>query len=203
MAIYLVALFVLLILLYGLLESWRQFRNFWRRQFSLEVTPGQVAFDVALGIIVPILCLIFDPLVFRSHDGFMGGPGILQPFGIFAYTSIGLGMLALSLWFLLGDHIQWASAFLAGIFLYGVLFACLLGILLLPMSFIGLLAGIGILGFTPFLSALVFLRNGVRVYRQARQQFTSKWTFRVHILLGVVLIIALPLIIHAINLFRL
>jgi len=156
MAIYIVALFVLLILLYGLIESRRQFRNFWRRQFSSEVTRGQVAFDVVLGIIVPVQCLILDPVVFRFHDGLMSGPGILQPFRIFAYTSIGLGMLALSLWLLLGDRIQWASAFLAGVFLYGALFACLLGILLLPMSFIGLLVGIGVLGFTPFLSSLVF-----------------------------------------------
>jgi hypothetical protein len=50
----------------------------------------------------------------------------------------------------------------------GAIFAGLLGLVLLPLSLIGLAFGIGVLGFSPFATAFVFLRNGVRAARLDR-----------------------------------
>src|SRR5512140_2734051 len=77
-------------------------RSFWGRQFDSKVTRGQVAFDVTLGIIVPILCLIFDPVVFQNQLRY--GQSILNPIRVLGYTSIALGIVALSLWLLLSRY---------------------------------------------------------------------------------------------------
>ena len=47
----------------------------------------------------------------------------------------------------------------------GALFSFLIGVVILPFSLLGLLWVIGIFGFTPFLTALVYLRNSVRAIR--------------------------------------
>lgn len=189
------------IVLYGLTEGHWKSRNFWRQQFDSKVTGGQAAFDIIMGVTMPTLCLIRDPVVFQNHLAY--GQSILGPIKVFAYTSIGPGILALSLWLLLSRYLKRTSAFVAGIFFYGALFALLLGILILPVSFIGLFGLIGVLGFTPFLSSLVFLRNGVRAYRQANEQIEKKWARGVSIILGVVLIILIPILMQAIGPFHL
>jgi hypothetical protein len=52
----------------------------------------------------------------------------------------------------------------------GGVFALLLGIVLLPFSVIGLMVLIGVFGFTPFLTAAVYLRHGTHVVRAAAAQ---------------------------------
>ena len=142
-------------------------QKFWRRQFSLTATRPQITFDVIVGIILPLLCLIFDPIVFRG--GFRGeGGGILKNFQLFAYTVIGLEVLTLAVWLIWGQRVgAWASA-IAGILLAGSLFSLLIGIILLPLSLLGLFfAFIGVLGFTPFITYIIYLRNGRRALRAA------------------------------------
>jgi len=173
--------------------------DFWGRQFNSEVTRGQVAFDVALGIIMPILCLIFDPMVFRNQAAL--DHGFHKPFEVFGDTSIALGIVALSLWLLLSRYLNRASAFLAGIFFYGAFFALLLGILILPLSVIGLLGLIGVLGFTPFFTSFVFLRNGVRAYRRATEHSEMNWSVRMSFVSGMILIIVIPILVQTMNFF--
>ena len=48
--------------------------GFWRRQFAPSLTRPQVVFDITFGVIGPILCFGFDPLVFR---GGLGGAPLL------------------------------------------------------------------------------------------------------------------------------
>jgi len=123
--------------------NWKS-KSFWKSQFDSTVTQSQVIFDVVLGVIMPVLCLVFDPVVFRNLLPL--GQAILSSIKIFGYVSIILGIIALSLWLLLRHHLSWLNAFLAGILLYGAFFALLLGIVLLPFSVIGLLGLVGILG---------------------------------------------------------
>jgi hypothetical protein len=70
------------------------------------------------------------------------------------------------------------------------MFASLLGLFLLPMSVIGLAMLIGILGFTPFVTAFVFSRNMVRAFRSSLER---KCRVVGPVLLGVALSCALPL----------
>jgi hypothetical protein len=136
-------------------------RPFWQRQFGPEPSRWQVAFDLAAGILLPLVCLAADPIVFRG-DSFM--PPLLGHRALLCYAAIGTSLLALALWLLC----RRPAALLAGFLLAGALFALLLGVFLLPFSMIGLFAnGLGALGLSPFLTAFVFWRNGLRAWARA------------------------------------
>lgn len=103
---------------------------------------------VAVGIVLPLLCLAYDPIVFRASFG----KPILGSFIISGYGFIALSALALGAWLPLR---RFPSIF-CGFLFAGCLFALAVGIVLLPISVIGLLIVIGILGFSPFLTAATF-----------------------------------------------
>src|SRR6059036_1217018 len=46
--------------------------RFWKRQFLGPATTPQIIFDVVFGIVGPVLCFVFDPVVFRGD--FLGEP---------------------------------------------------------------------------------------------------------------------------------
>lgn len=159
----------------------------WPKAFSLDATRGQIIFDVVMGILMPIVCLVCDPVVFR-RDGL---------FSIFVWTSdrgapynsltllggahfyipiIGFGIVTFALWLLLGTRLKWGLGFVTGILLVGSLFALTIGAILLLPSAAGLATyGIGIFGFTPLFTSIVFLRNGVRMLRQANGHIDRIW----------------------------
>ena len=66
--------------------------GFWSRQGTPPATRGQILFDVVFGIVLPIACILSDPIVFRSGHG----PGMIFPFPAFAYAFIGLEALLLA-----------------------------------------------------------------------------------------------------------
>jgi hypothetical protein len=133
--------------------------GFWRRQFVLPATTPQIILDVVFGMVGPVLCFAFDPVVFR--DGFMGRP-LFQEFQLFAYSFSALEIAALSAWLLFGARLSRGRGFIGGVLVGGALFCLATGLVLLPFSVLGLMFGIGIFGFTPFVTAIVYLRNGCR-----------------------------------------
>jgi hypothetical protein len=133
--------------------------SFWRRQFAPQPSHRQTAFDIAFGIAMPLICLYFDPGIFRRPVG----NAELGPYVIVAGVAIALGFVSLTGWLVL----RWPAALLAGCLSGGGIFALLLGIVLLPMSVLGVFFVIGILGFTPLATAFVFFRNAVRAYYAA------------------------------------
>ena len=152
--------------------------RFWSRQFSNEVTTTQLIFDVVFGVVAPFLCFVFDPIVF--NNGFGGTPFSpdLAPFKVLVYFFSGL-----------------LNAVIAGVVLSGAFFCVLIGVLILPLSLLGLMVLVGVFGFTPFLVAFVYLRNGVRALNTSKPlldqaQLTSS------LLLGAVLVICPPVIAH-------
>jgi hypothetical protein len=138
-------------------------QGFWQRQFAVKATPKQLAFDVFMGIFAPILCIKFDPMVFNE---------LLPSSQVFVYSIIGLEIATLALWLLLGTHLKLLAGFIGGILLSGALFSFVIGIFLLPLSILGLILIVGILGFTPFFTCFVFLRNGVRALGQANEKIS-------------------------------
>jgi hypothetical protein len=78
-------------------------------------------------MLLPIVCLVADPIVFRSssHDS-----PKLPKHALFAYTAIGLAFLALSLWLLC----RRPASLLAGLLLGESFFALVLGLILFPAS---------------------------------------------------------------------
>jgi hypothetical protein len=142
-------------------------RPFWQRQFAPEPSWWQVAFDLAAGILLPLVCLAADPIIFRDpHMSPLLASPLLGRYTLLCYAAIGTGLLALALWLLC----RRPAALLAGFLVAGALFALLLGVVLLPFSLLGLLAmGFGALGLSPFLTAFVFWRNGVRAWARANR----------------------------------
>lgn len=141
--------------------------NFWKRQFQLRATSGQRIFDALLGGMTPLACLILDPGVLK-HGRLFGEP-LLENWGVYVHTEIALGLVLLG-YFL---TFQRASSFLAGGLLGCGIFSLLLGLLLLPLSVFSLFISepIGIFGFTPIFSGLVFMRNSCRCCRALHQTF--------------------------------
>ncbi len=130
--------------------------EFWERQFNGKPTWKQLAFDVAFGAVGPVGCLIADPVVFQP-DG-VAMYGVLQDVRLFAYLVSAIGVAALGYWVVARK----GSRVLAGV-LYGVaVFSLVLGVVMLPISVLGLVVLIGALGFMPFLAAFVFWRNAQR-----------------------------------------
>jgi len=132
--------------------------SFWKRQFAPEVTEAQIAFDVAAGILLPLACLLLDPIVFRSPKG------VLAPYALAAYLAIGLSLIHLAIWLIA----RRPAPYLAGALAAGAFLSFLIGMVLLPYRVFGLMIVVGVLGFAPFLTSFVYLRNCIRAFALAR-----------------------------------
>ncbi len=165
--------------------------GFWRRQFSDDVTSAQTAFDVIIGVIAPVLCFIFDPVVFNNRFGDVPLSLDLYRFKLLVYLFSGLAILTLSLWLILKERSGSLSAVFAGILLSGAVCSLLIGIVILPLSMIGLLFLIGILGFTPFLVFFVYLRNAARAFNTAKRLVQQSQIMGL-VLLGVLVVSSPP-----------
>ena len=152
----------------------RRLRPFWRRQFAESVTPAQRRFDVAFGFVMPALCLVFDPIVFRGWS--FGEGALLSRWQFYAYTISAMEMVALAAWLLRADGRGRPPAALGGMLLAGGLFSLVVGVVIMPFSLLGIIFFfVGLLGFTPFFTAVVYLRNGWRAALPGRSGDDMSW----------------------------
>lgn len=172
----------------------QRLNTFWQRQFVEAETSRQRAFDLLFGVIAPILCLIFDPAVFR---GSTMGRAYLGPIQIFAYLSISLGIVILSTRLFVPIRSDLLTGALGGVLLLGGFLAFALGIILLPVTILAVLIARfeGIFGLIPFLTAFVFARNGVRAMREIRP-LDNKAALAAVILLSIVLVLGFPVVLQ-------
>ena len=112
--------------------------------------------DLLGGMVLPMLCLAYDPIVFRDGPSGAIGIGYTQS----SDTDVIVQMLALVAWMTVGWWFtRWRPCF-PGFLFVGAIVSGFIGVLLAFFSLIGLLFyGIGMLGFTPFLTCAVFSRN--------------------------------------------
>lgn len=109
------------------------------------------------GVLLPILAVLFDPYIFQ-------GEGIFSRWTGAAYALIAVGVLSMSYWLLSRS----ASSYLAGILTVCSFLSFVLGVLILPASFIGIFFfGIGLLGFIPFATSYIFYKSATFVWREA------------------------------------
>jgi hypothetical protein len=163
--------------------------GFWKRQFDPPASPRQQQFDLLVGIVLPVICVLLDPAIFRS---FAGGSWFLKHLRLFAYMEITAGILAL-LYYMLTRR---ASSFLTGLLLGSALFAFSLGIAMLPMTLIGMLFLIGVFGLSPFFTSFVFARSAARSWRQCDAR-DSRGPRKLPIALGFIMILAIPAILQS------
>jgi hypothetical protein len=132
---------------------------------AIPAPPGKIKLkrcivDLLGGIALPAMCLVYDPLVFRE--------GSADRLRALAFVAIVLQMLTLPIWMVGGRRLGRCGALVGGALCVGAAVAGILGVVLVPISFIGLIVfGIGLLGFTPFLTCVVFARNALDAVRYA------------------------------------
>jgi hypothetical protein len=137
--------------------------GFWAKQFEPNRTSAQDAFDVVFGLVLPILCLVADPVVFKSFPLF--GPAILEDYQLLAYVVCTVEMGFFLVWRTFPKRVTAFSPLFAGVFLIGACFSIVIGLAMLPVTLLTILLVIGLLGLLPFVSAFVYLRNGVRALK--------------------------------------
>lgn len=166
--------------------------GYWRRQFGVRSTSRQLIFDLVVGAVLPILCLLFDPIVFR--DSVFSAE--LPKLRIFAYVFIALQTLGLCLWLPFRNRPTRAAAWFAGIFFSGAMASLALGIAIFPLSVIGCVAAfVGVFGLTPFFTAFVYFRNAVRARAWARIHASAP-RVAISLVLGATLIVAGPIVLQ-------
>ena len=153
----------------------KQQLGFWRRQFQREVTARQRIFDWAFGVVIPVLCCLFDPLVFK---GDLWGIALFADYKPFAYILSFVSIMSMATWLIWGKKLKWANALFAGLFAVGGAVSLLVGIALIPISLIGLIFLIGVLGFTPLVSSIIYLRNARRAFLYAYPLFDRRQLVR-------------------------
>ncbi len=128
--------------------------GFWRRQFGSNVTRPQRVFDWIMGVLLPVVCFFFDPIVFKTAE--QNGNPLLHNFKWFAYTLAIISLFAMMGWLFFGGKLKWLNGMFAGLFFAGGLISMAVGIVLFPFSMIGMAFLIGFLGFTPFFSSIIY-----------------------------------------------
>jgi hypothetical protein len=162
--------------------------GFWRRQFTSDNTWAQRIFDVLFGVVAPVLCFAFDPIVFKASD--FGG-ALFPSFQAYVYMVSGIEILLLLSWMGFGPQLHPSTRLLGGVLAIGGFFSVLIGVIILPFTLMGLFLGIGIFGFIPFLTGLVYLRNGRRAFQLAQTESGAGAWIRT-LLLGWVLVLGAP-----------
>ncbi|HEX8722579.1 MAG TPA: hypothetical protein VF736_18325 [Pyrinomonadaceae bacterium] len=162
-----------------------------RGPFDAKARPRRWRFDLFFGLVLPALCFAADPVVFRGW--LLGGRGFYGRFQFYVYSVGAMELLALAAWLfpsLLGRR---RPAVLAGVLLAGGVFSFGLGLLILPLSLLGLLVVVGVLGFTPFVTGVVYLRNGLRAAAQCRTEGALRAGTTAAIAFGFVFALGAPL----------
>lgn len=153
--------------------------------------PFRPILSAFLGIVAPLFCIALQFSLFREVVNDLPGLRFLNAYPFLNYGVVALEILTLVIWLTLGDRVGRWGGFVSGILLAGSLFAGLLGLVLLPLSLIGLMAVIGVLGLVPLGTSFVFFRNGRRAFVLARTR-TGYRLALVSLLFGAVLVFCLP-----------
>ena len=123
------------------------------------------------GIVMPVLCILYDPgFLHRPWYGLYEPTSNLDlrtlwddPKAMLLLPPILWQVLAMAVWLLVSHRLK-PNPFLGGFFFFGAALAGLIGFCILPISLIGLIfVGLGIVGFTPFLTSRHFFLTGMAV----------------------------------------
>jgi hypothetical protein len=161
--------------------TYEEKKGFWRRQFQAEPTGMQRGFDWAFGVVMPIICFFFDPVVFNRWPG---DRGILGDYTPFAYTLALVSIASMIVWLGWGKHFRLANAIFGGLFAVSGLISLIVGLALLPLSIFALIFLIGALGFTPLFTSVIYFRNSYRAFLSAEETSPQSLVYHTFFLVG-------------------
>lgn len=140
--------------------------SFWQREF-FGPPPSEIVFDFLCGILLPIICMTFDPGIFHPT---CYGPGALAAYANYFYTAVWIEMIVLMLWVIFYTKIKYGLEVIAGMFFLGIPLALIPIISLIPTgsSLTIWLLCLGVGEFFPLLIAFVYLWNGIHALRRAQ-----------------------------------
>jgi hypothetical protein len=125
----------------------------------------RLALEFICGIVLPVLCLIYDPFYFHPAFSPTRHRDVLVEFAILV---IFYQMAFFAVW-LLGQwwFRRWAM-FFSGTFIVGCICAAVTGIVIFPLTFVGtIMLGFGLPGWTPWLTFWAFYSNARKAYRRS------------------------------------
>lgn len=169
-------------------ETVTESTGFFGRRFRREQTWSQRSIDCVFGIVLPVMCFVLDPFIFRpEHDGH----AMLESYTGFAYSIALATIIATAVSLIFGKKLGIMNAALSGLFAVSGVIALIVGLAILPLSLIGLtfIFLFGVLGFTPLISAFVMLRRSVVSFRTTAalaDQTAAVSLFMLSVLLSVV-----------------
>lgn len=147
-------------------------------------------FQVIWGLVVPLLALIFDPIVFRNRLGLLSDEaGLFERFRVGGYLALGGSILAYAIILCRPPRTLATRTLTAGLLCGATLTAYGFGLALVPFSILGLIFIIGILGVIPFLAAWAYQRIAVQLLRFG----LPGWYGRRQFWLGLLLMLVVPL----------
>lgn len=172
--------------------------DYWVRQFTPPATRRQRVFDVIFGLVMPVVCMIFDPIVFKG-SGLFSDEGMFSELRWFAYTGLAVELIALGIWLQYGEQLSRGRDVVGGTLLGGAIVAALIGMTIFPLSLIGILfILVGTLGFTPFLTSLVLARNAARALARGNDD-SPRLGRRLRMGLGLLILLTVVIAAHAIQ----
>ncbi len=123
---------------------------------------------VVFGFLLPLICIYFDPFVFKTWGN---GPGVLGAFTLFAYGLSATTILSFVAWHFWGDRLGGnGNAAIAGLFYGASAISLLIGIFLFPFSLIGTVMVVGFLGFTPIAMSVLLFKSARQALDTAKRQ---------------------------------
>lgn len=142
------------------------------RLFPKDLPRQRLVFDFVWGMVMPIVCLVFDPFVFKNGgDPFemlepshsltpMAAKVHINEFAYFAWPFLAGQIATLGLVLAWGKSLRRIAPFLAGILATGFMVAVgIAGVLVFPAALGTFAFGIGLLGFTPIFTSFTFFRR--------------------------------------------
>ncbi|MFN0021991.1 MAG: hypothetical protein ACKVP0_27400 [Pirellulaceae bacterium] len=167
-------------------------------------------FDFVWGMVMPVVCLVFDPIVFKQGDVqgdrhvWMDGPGDakvqIAELAYYAWPLLAGEIATLGAVLLFGKKLRPVAPVLAGALFVGFLVALCLGVLLSPLALLAtLLIGIGLLGFTPIFTCWAYYRRMRVMWLLTKGERSLEWLY-VWAALGILICLALAWLVGTVSL---
>jgi hypothetical protein len=165
------------------------------------LAPSQIAwqckiFDLVWGAVMPVVCLVFDPLLFKEEMSFdftgfhFGGHFLIRDTAYFAWPLLGFQIAAVLLTLISGKSARRIAPFLAGVLGVGLAVGLILVVMLALPAIVFLAAyGLGLLGFTPLLACIAFQRR-MRLMNELGKEAPGRF---VMLLAGMLISVLVPL----------